>query len=816
MRCFQLLYSVHAPAARSLCRQRLVFLHILLLALAVLSGCANRGTLIVKNPLPEIIRAHQAVVAYPGLKKRTDIVVQKGDIITVIGSGLVSFNWPNGTRDSLGPAGFHFLMMIDSESVYRGLPFDGGVSAKTFSAPASGRIIFDYVSWMNEWSQYAYGGFHLDIFVWAKEDYEAIYSYLQKLSPVGGAETVYEDALRQVQRLRSWQIARRDVTNEIHSAQSSLIALQTDMPTRLTDATHDRIKDLENKLKTLADKLAGLDKLRDELMSEKNRADLLSLQVNEIKQENKDLKEKLSQDNLLKKKLQDSLLASENALLQEKSLSANYLEQQRRLEDTLTQLSLTFRESERIDEENRALRILEQSLRAKLAKASEEKNSNQGLQDELEEVLNTKEELSHQMQTLVEQRNRLTEQTDTLRAEVQSTKTRLVDSQNIIDGLKQKERSLTSQIENLKEKLNEGMAPMIVIIKPQPEAVTQQPQMRLQAAVIDDSGIKEVNITLNGRRLDAQSGRGIVVEGVIEAQTKRLDIARTVPLKLGENTLIIEAVDGDGLRQQEIITVTRRNETGKIWGVVVGINDYSKVRDLRYATNDAYAFKKYLVETLAIPEQQLFYLTNSEATQENIRRVLGTTLKRKVSSEDTVIIFYAGHGAVETDPSNPDGDGMEKYLLPVDADMVDLFTSAISMNEVKTIFQRIQARRLIFIADTCYSGAAGGRSLLTTKYRASLSENFLERIAKSEGRVIITSCSANEISKEDDTLQHGVFSYHLIAGLKGKADSDGDGFITVNELFDYLSKVVPEASGQDQHPVKKGEITGEMIIGRVQ
>ena len=51
--------------------------------------------------------------------------------------------------------------------------------------------------------------------------------------------------------------------------------------------------------------------------------------------------------------------------------------------------------------------------------------------------------------------------------------------------------------------------------------------------------------------------------------------------------------------------------------------------------------------------------------------------------------------------------------------------------------------------------------------------------------------------------------------VKGEADHDGDGIITVSELFSYISREVPEASGQDQHPVRKGETEGEFVIGRV-
>jgi uncharacterized caspase-like protein len=134
--------------------------------------------------------------------------------------------------------------------------------------------------------------------------------------------------------------------------------------------------------------------------------------------------------------------------------------------------------------------------------------------------------------------------------------------------------------------------------------------------------------------------------------------------------------------------------------------------------------------------------------------------------------------------------------------------------DVEKIFQRIRSERLIFIADTCYSGAAGGRTMMVSNTRANISDKFYERISKGKGRVIISSSSANEISKEDDRLKHGIFSYFLLKGLKGDADQDHDGIITVSELFRYISRKVPEASAQDQHPVRRGETEGELVIGR--
>ena len=95
-----------------------------------------------------------------------------------------------------------------------------------------------------------------------------------------------------------------------------------------------------------------------------------------------------------------------------------------------------------------------------------------------------------------------------------------------------------------------------------------------------------------------------------------------------------------------------------------------------------------------------------------------------------------------------------------------------------------------------------------------VSESFLTRLSKARGRVVLTASRASEVSEEREELGHGVFTYYLLEGLRGKADLDGDGVITVDEVYAYVSRKVPEATGQNQHPVKKGETEGQLVLGR--
>jgi HEAT repeat protein len=530
--------------------------------------------------------------------------------------------------------------------------------------------------------------------------------------------------------------------------------------------------------------------------------------------EKEELKARLENETDIKLQLEQSLKERESALQRNEELLESLYESERTLKSKLAQLDIAKQQSEAYQQELATLNSRLSQLNSELEQ-TQSQTATASVKDELDKTLQKKSELESDVKQSQQRQSVLEEEITKLTAVAEKTRTEAEEAKKEIAAMRNREAELVQQVDELKERLKRGMAPVLVVSKPEGGTTVRMPTIALQAVVVDDKGIRDLQVMLNGQPLNLASTRGIRFGGADLPQQKKIAISEKLQLAYGQNIIEITATDTDGTTTQEIITITRDREHGNVWAAVIGINSYPNARSLKYAVNDALAFKDYLKNYIGLPEEQIFFLTDQEATKDNILSLLGTKLKRMASPEDTVIIFYAGHGAVETDPSNPDGDGFEKYLLPFDADLNDLFASSISMDEVRKIFNRISAERLIFIADTCYSGASGGRTMVTSKTRANLSDSFYERISKGKGRVIISSCSANEISKEDDNLQHGIFSYHMLEGLKGNADQDGDGIITVSELFSYISRTVPEASAQDQHPVKKGETEGELVIGKV-
>ncbi|MGH7354812.1 MAG: caspase family protein [Candidatus Rokuibacteriota bacterium] len=161
---------------------------------------------------------------------------------------------------------------------------------------------------------------------------------------------------------------------------------------------------------------------------------------------------------------------------------------------------------------------------------------------------------------------------------------------------------------------------------------------------------------------------------------------------------------------------------------------------------------------------------------ERVKWALGTFLGRSAQKDDTVLIFFAGHGAPEVDTRGMERDGLAKYLIPADADPDDLDSSALPMDELQTIFSRIEAERVVAFLDACYSGGAGGRTFTSKKTRAgSVDDLFLERLTRSRGRAIVTASRTNEVSLELPDL----------------------------------------AVGGNQHPVMKGELEGALPLAKV-
>ncbi|HEX5085013.1 MAG TPA: caspase family protein, partial [Blastocatellia bacterium] len=251
---------------------------------------------------------------------------------------------------------------------------------------------------------------------------------------------------------------------------------------------------------------------------------------------------------------------------------------------------------------------------------------------------------------------------------------------------------------------------------------------------------------------------------------------------------------------------------GKLWAVVIGVSRYKNLAQksqLEFAHRDAEDFAAFLRSPKGggYPPSQLTLLTNQAATLSAIRSALGTTLPRSVAPDDMVIIFFAGHGTVE---SERDG-----YLLAYDSDPQNLYATALQISELNRIVsERLKARNVILIADACHSGQLGqvGQVAMTSRgvgESAAMVNRYLDEVGRSgKGIFRILASRQDQLSYEGRNWGngHGAFTWFLLEGMRGQADDDKDGYVRVGELLKFLSNTVPKETQSLQTPVAAGEV----------
>lgn len=259
--------------------------------------------------------------------------------------------------------------------------------------------------------------------------------------------------------------------------------------------------------------------------------------------------------------------------------------------------------------------------------------------------------------------------------------------------------------------------------------------------------------------------------------------------------------------------------TGARWAAIIGISQYKDTRipSLRYAAADAKAFYGWAtsLEGGKYAPAMVKLLIDSEATGENIKKVLFDWLAQAIQ-EDTVTIFFAGHGSPQS-PDHPEN----LFLLPYDTQYENISTTGFPMWDIETALKRfIKAKKVIIITDACHAGGVG-RAFDTArrdgqKVKVPIISTLQNLSTISDGVCFISASDDNQFSQEG--LQwgqgHGVFTYFLLEGLKGKADYNKDGLVTLGELIPFLSEQVRRETRNAQTPTVAGRFDPALSIGK--
>ncbi len=243
-----------------------------------------------------------------------------------------------------------------------------------------------------------------------------------------------------------------------------------------------------------------------------------------------------------------------------------------------------------------------------------------------------------------------------------------------------------------------------------------------------------------------------------------------------------------------------------LWLLAVGVSRYrDPTLRLDFADRDANEIARALRSAAAgggYREVRTLVLTNEEVTRESLLDGLSTFLG-DAGPDDVAALFFAGHGVRDLSSGS-------YYFLPYTATSANLLTEGLRMSDFDEMLRivRRNVRATVVMLDTCHAGAlgaSGGEQVVSA-------DEVAGQISAGEGFFLLAASRPGEESKENRDLEHGAFTFSILEGLAGKADSDGDGALSVSELFGYVAKRVPKLTGGQQHPYHKTEGTDLVLV----
>jgi len=227
------------------------------------------------------------------------------------------------------------------------------------------------------------------------------------------------------------------------------------------------------------------------------------------------------------------------------------------------------------------------------------------------------------------------------------------------------------------------------------------------------------------------------------------------------------------------------------FALLIGANaGWANDRPLRFAEADAERMQEVLVELGGFAPDRVWLLRDPDtaAVRAHLERLAGE-LRALKSRDQLVVFYYSGHA-----------DERHLHLRGV----------PLSQSELYEALRDLPATVRVGVLDACRSG-----SILTAKGGAS-KQAFEVRVTnelRTRGLALLTSSGADELSQEAQKLAGSVFTHHLISGLRGAGDFNGDGTVTLTEVYQYARQQTELDTSQTitpHRPAFQFELAGQV------
>lgn len=223
--------------------------------------------------------------------------------------------------------------------------------------------------------------------------------------------------------------------------------------------------------------------------------------------------------------------------------------------------------------------------------------------------------------------------------------------------------------------------------------------------------------------------------------------------------------------------------------VIIGNANYKTtakdIPDVVPAYADAEGAKNYALQALGIKEENIIFI--KDAKLKDLVATFGTDSNPKGKlynwikpNQSNVFIYYAGHGA-------PNSDGSSSYLVPTDAEASLIDLSGYSLKTLYVNLGKISAKTVTVVLEACFSGASQNGMLIKSAspiYQKAMQENVPANLT------VISAGSGAQIASWEQDNSSGLFTKYFLTGMAGAADrkpyGNGDGKVSLAELEAYL------------------------------
>jgi len=318
----------------------------------------------------------------------------------------------------------------------------------------------------------------------------------------------------------------------------------------------------------------------------------------------------------------------------------------------------------------------------------------------------------------------------------------------------------------------------------------------LEIRSLDRTGMGALDRTGMGA-LDVQGGTPLVYA----ARAGRLDAARAL-VEAGARVPAPEAVsEAARLGHLELARflnqatmqapLAEREATGgalpepyaRRLAAVIGVSRYASWSPLEGARRDAERVAEALRDQ---GFDSVIELYDEQAARSKVLELLGLDLRDAAGDDDLVFVYFAGHGQTETL-----ADGSRRgYLVPFDGRPENAYASAISMDVLRDLSNRLRARHVYFAIDSCYSGLGLVDSRGVRRQPGGRRARAIQ---------MITAGTEGQLAVERGGL--GLFTTYLLRAIAGgEADRDGDGVVTGSEIGEFVAPQVEQQTRGRQTP----------------